>query len=283
MSDHVRFGLLGPLEAWSGDARLDLGPPKRRVLLARLLIEGGHPVSADRLCDDLWEGHPPAGAVSSIHSHISRLRTVLEPERTRRGQGTVLVSGPAGYTLNAPPDSRDVTRFEESVNRARGLLARGRLVDARRDVERGLSLWRGAALADAADHAFAAREISRLEDIRMAAGELDAAVLLQQGEHEKAALIAEELTARSPLREAAWALQMRALYLAGRPAEALRRYETIRTLLTEELGTVPGPELSDVHVAVLRQDTSALAPFLTQAAPAAAPGQQAGAARPLVG
>jgi DNA-binding SARP family transcriptional activator len=271
------------LEAWSGHVRLDLGPPKRRVLLARLLVEGGQPVSADRLCDDLWEGHPPSGAISSIHAHISRLRAVLEPERTRRGQGTVLTSGRAGYTLNAPPDSRDSVRFEEAVSTTRGLLARGRLVDARREIERGLSLWRGTALADAADYAFAAREISRLGEIRMAAGELDAAVLLQQGEHEKAALIADDLTTRSPLREAAWALLMRALYLAGRPGEALRRYETIRTLLAEELGAVPGPELSDVHLAVLRQDGAALAPHLSNAAPPASLGHPAGTVGPLVG
>jgi DNA-binding SARP family transcriptional activator len=283
LSDHVRFGLLGPLEAWSGNVRLNLGPPKRRVLLLRLLIENGHPVSADRLCDDLWEGHPPAGAVSSIHSHISRLRDVLESERALRGQGTVLVSGPAGYTLTAPSDTRDSTRFEEAVNRARGLLARGRLVNAHREVERGLSLWRGTPLADAADHAFASREIARLEEIRMAAGELKVAVLLQQGEPEKAVLIAEELATRAPLREAAWALLMRALYLAGRSAEALRSFETIRTLLAEELGAVPGPELSAVHLGVLRQDLPAPASFRSHAAPAAPLPQPAGAAGPLVG
>jgi DNA-binding SARP family transcriptional activator len=283
LSGHVTFGLLGPLEARSGNVRLDLGPRKRRVLLARLLVEGGHPVSADRLCDDLWEGHPPAGAVSSVHSHISRLRAVLEPARTRRGQRTVLVSGPAGYTLNAPPDARDSNRFEEAVNHSRGLLARGRLVDARREIECGLSLWRGAALADAADHAFAAREISRLEEIRMTACELNATVLLQQGEHDKAALIAEELTTWSPLREAAWALLMRALYLAGRPAVALRRYETIRALLADELGTIPGPELSSVHVAVLRQDLPALTPLRAQAAPTVLAASPVGTVRPLVG
>lgn len=292
MSDRVRFGLLGPLEAWSGEIRLDLGPPKRRVLLARLLVEDGHPVSADRLCDDLWEGHPPAGAVSSIHSHISRLRAVLEPDRTRRGQGTVLVSGPAGYTLNAPPETRDSTRFEESVNHARELLSQGRLEDARHEVESGLGLWQGAALADAANYAFAAREISRLEEIRLAAGELNATVLLQQREYDKAALIAEELTTRSPLREAAWALLMRALYLAGRPAEALRRYETIRTLLADELGAAPGPELSSVHVAVLRQDLPTPAPVRPAAAHASPgapatrpvrPARPSVIARPLVG
>ncbi|MDN3354823.1 BTAD domain-containing putative transcriptional regulator [Actinomadura sp. DC4] len=283
MSDHVRFGLLGPLEAWSGNVRLNLGPPKRRVLLLRLLVENGHPVSADRLCDDLWEGHPPAGAVSSIHSHISRLRDVLEPERALRGQGTVLVSGPAGYTLAAPPDTRDSNRFEEAVNRSRGLLARGRLVDAQSEVERGLSLWRGTPLTDAADHAFAAREIARLEEIRMAAGELKATVLLQQGEPEKAVLVAEDLATRAPLREAAWALLMRALYLAGRSAEALRSFETIRMLLSEELGAVPGPELSGVHMGVLRQDLPAPAYFRSHAAPAAPAPQPAGAAGPLVG
>jgi DNA-binding SARP family transcriptional activator len=283
LSDHaVRFGMLGPLEAWSGDVRLDLGPPKRRVLLARLLVEGGHPVSADRLCDDLWEGHPPAGAISSIHAHISRLRAVLEPRRARRGQGTVLVSGPTGYSLNAPPPTRDATRFEDAVHRTRDLLGRGRLVEARREIEHGLSLWRGDALADATHYAFAAREISRLEEIRMAAGELHATVLLQDGEQDKAALIAEELTTRSPLREAAWALLMRALYLAGRPAEALRHYEAIRALLAEELGAAPGPELSGVHLAVLRQDMSALAPFLPHASPVVSPARPAGG-RPLVG
>jgi DNA-binding SARP family transcriptional activator len=283
LSDHLRFALLGPLEVWSGEVRLDLGPPKRRVLLARLLIADSRPVSADRLGEDLWEGYPPAGALSSIHSHISRLRAVLEPDRTRRGENTVLLSGAAGYTLNAPPHTRDSARFEETVNRTRVLLTRGRLTEAQREVQRGLSLWRGTALADAANHAFAAREIARLEEIRMAAGELNATVLLQQGHPDKAALIAEELAARSPLREAAWALLLRALYLAGRPAEALRRYEAIRALLADELGTVPGPELSDVHVAILRQDLAALAPFPSRAVPAPLTERSPGTASPLVG
>ncbi|GAA0340912.1 AAA family ATPase [Actinoallomurus spadix] len=267
MTDHLKFVLLGPLEVWSGDTELDLGPPKRRVLLARLLIAGGRPVSVDRLREDLWEGRPPAGALSSIHAHISRLRAVLEPDRARRGDHTVLLSGPAGYTLDAPPHTRDSTRFEEAVNHARGLLTRGRLVEARRAVQRGLTLWRGTALADAAGYAFAEREIARLEEIRLVAEELHATVLLHEGRPDEAAVIAEELTARAPLREAAWALLMRALYLAGRPAEALQRFAAIRTLLAEELGAAPGPELSDVHVAVLRQDVAALALSRSHTAP----------------
>ena len=101
------------------------------------------------------------------------------------------------------------------------------------------------------------RATARLQEIRLAAGELNATVLLQQGEPAAAALIAEDLTTRSPLREAAWALLVRALYLAGRPAEALHRFETIRKLLAEELGA--GPALRRVGSLVDRLELTGLA------------------------
>lgn len=260
LDEALQFGLLGPIEARRGDAGLDLGPLKRRLLLARLLLEEGHPVPADRLCEDLWEGRPPTAALSSLRAHISRLRSVLEPQRRSRGQATVLVSGPTGYALNAPRGARDTTRFETAARSARELLADGRPQQAEREIDRALSMWRGGALADAADLAFAAREIRKLEETRLAAEELRATILFQQGKLQETVLATEDLTTRSPLREAAWALLMRALYLTGRPAEALHRFESVRRALAKELGIDPGPQLREIHLAVLRHDGDALAP-----------------------
>lgn len=97
----MRFGVLGPVEVQRAGIALDLGPRQRRLLLLRLLIENGRPVSQDTILRDLWPTDRPTGAGSSVRAHISRLRAVLDP--VLQGRSTLLVSGPAGYALKLPP------------------------------------------------------------------------------------------------------------------------------------------------------------------------------------
>ena len=47
---------------------------------------------------------------------------------------------------------------------------------------------------------------------------------------------------------------MLALYRSGRQAEALAAYRDARTALVEAIGVEPGPELRQLHEAILRQD-----------------------------
>ncbi|MBT2414734.1 AAA family ATPase [Streptomyces sp. ISL-12] len=256
----MEFRLLGALEARRDAEVLALGPPKRRALLLRLLLDNGHTVGVERLCDDLWNGRPPPSAVSSVHAHISRLRAVLEPGRGREERPALLRSVPTGYALCVPPDLLDSARFERSVRQAHALAADGRVGEARQEAERALGMWRGTPLLDARDHRFAQAETSRLEGLRLSAEELRTTLLLREGETLQAVTSAERLIARDPLREASWAVLMRALYCAGRPAEALRRYEEVRALLARDLGLDPGPTLRETQLAVLRHDTAALRP-----------------------
>ncbi|MGI5404615.1 BTAD domain-containing putative transcriptional regulator [Streptomyces sp. CA-135486] len=285
MLDHgLRFGLLGPLEAWQGAKALDLGPPKRRVLLARLLIEAGRPVSVEQLCRDLWPAdRRPSGAVSSVHAHISRLRTVLEPGRARNEPATLLVRRPAGYALEVPSDSLDSVVFEASLNRAREMLNSGRTANARQEIDRALKLWRGPALCDAADLAFAAPDIARLQAGRQLAEELRVTLLLEGGEAQAAVGLAEGLIVSAPLREASWALLMRALYATGRSAEALQQYERFRIALAEDLGVDPGPALRDLHLAILRHDSAELPTARPQGTAGAGCAEGKDSQLPLVG
>lgn len=254
----MRFGVLGPVEVLHGKVLLDLGPRQRRLLLVRLLIEDGRPVSQDTLCRDLWPTDRPTGAASSVRAHISRLRAVLDP--VRQGRSTMLVSGSAGYALKVPREARDTTLFEESVSRAREALRNRQLPAARQQIDVALGLWRGEALAEAGEHAFAIRERTRLDGALQDAKELQAAILVQQGETEPAIGVAEGLVLKAPLRETSWALLMRALYAAGRPVEALRQYERFRDMLATELGLDPSPQLRDLHTAILRHDVVVLGP-----------------------
>ncbi|MGW4102266.1 BTAD domain-containing putative transcriptional regulator [Streptomyces sp. NPDC004976] len=255
-SNGMWYSVLGPIEVLRDGCVLDLGPRQRRVILTRLLVEHGRPVSLAELCRALWPEDPPAAAVPSVRAHISRLRAALEPDR--QGKSSVLVSGAYGYALKISPQARDTSAFEQSVDRARGALRQQDLARARQEIDAALELWRGEALGEAAEHTFALREASRLNATRQDARELQTTILLQQGDVERAVHVAEHLTVTAPLREVSWGLLMRALYGAGRPVEALRQYERFRGMLSRELGLDPSPGLRKLHTAVLRHDTAVL-------------------------
>ncbi|MFF4168748.1 BTAD domain-containing putative transcriptional regulator [Streptomyces sp. NPDC001744] len=255
------FGLLGPLVVRRAGTALDPGRRKQRLLLVRLLLADGCAVAPGTLCEELWPGRAPAGAVASLHAHVSKVRAVLEPQHLRvRGTCEVLVTEPAGYALRVPPGSRDTVRFERAVDRAHRLLDQGRPEEVLREAGRALDMWRGAALADAADHLFAAHEVARLEELRQTAREIRTTALLLGGHVPGAVEAARELTAEDPLRETGWALLLRALYLAGRHPEALRCYADLRGRLAGELGLEPGPGLRALHDGILRHDLPPLAP-----------------------
>ena len=60
----MQFRVLGPVEVLDGDGPVDIGTPRQRALLARLLVDVNRVVPLDRIIDDLWEGEPPAAATA---------------------------------------------------------------------------------------------------------------------------------------------------------------------------------------------------------------------------
>ncbi|WP_237048456.1 ATP-binding protein [Lentzea guizhouensis] len=115
--------------------------------------------------------------------------------------------------------------------------------------------WRCGAAGDAGrgpagQRAFAAA--TRLDALRLTTAEdrFDAEIGLGHG----ADLVTEltDLVAAHPVREKLVAALMRALVAAGRNNEALVAYQRTREALADELGVDPSPELSELHVAVLR-------------------------------
>src|SRR5207245_1078047 len=95
---------------------------------------------------------------------------------------------------------------------------------------------------------------ARLDELRLTAycDRLDAELRL--GLYAEALPELEALASEHPMRENIAALLMRALYAAGRQADALATYERVRKTLADQLGVDPSAELSRVHVAVLRND-----------------------------
>jgi DNA-binding SARP family transcriptional activator len=79
--DHLEFRLLGSIDACVGGRSLEIGPRKRRYVLAALLLDLNRPVPVERLIDAVWEGDPPDSARMTVQGHVYRPRRVLTGAR----------------------------------------------------------------------------------------------------------------------------------------------------------------------------------------------------------
>jgi DNA-binding SARP family transcriptional activator len=238
----MEFRILGPLEVVEGGRPLPLGGERQRALLALLLTRANEVVSADRLIDELWGERPPKNAANALQYHISQLRKSLASD--------AIATRPPGYLIRAGTTELDLLRFERLVEEAE----RAAPETAARLLREALELWRGAPLADIAHEGFAQTEIVRLEELRLRAAELRLEADLALGRHAELVGELEALVREHPYRERLRAALMRALYGAGRQAEALEVYRRTRTLLAEELGLEPSPALQELEQAILRHD-----------------------------
>lgn len=262
----VEFRVLGPLEVAVEGAVLPVGGPRQRALLALLLLNANRTVSRERLVEGLWGESPPETAPNALQVAVHGLRKVLGADRIeRRGDG---------YVLHVHPGELDLERFEELVARARSQEPQA----ASKTFAEALGIWRGTALGDVGDAAFAAVEAARLAELRLAAVEGRIEADLASGAQEALVPELETLIAEHPYRERLRGQLMLALYRVGRQAEALEVYQDARRALVEELGIDPSPELQGLERAILRQD-----PALTPAPPARAGTRLPVPLTPLVG
>ena len=235
--------MLGPFEVRTDDGVLaDVPGARLRGLLIALALEPGHAVPKATLVDWIWGERPPSDAANALQRLVSRLRKAL-PEGLVEGQTD-------GYRLTVEPDAVDAVRFERLVGQARNDEDPQRV----RLLREALALWRGAALQGVGlqDSAAFDAAVTRLEGLRLTAMEdwFDAEISLGHG----AELVTEltDLVAAHPVRERLVAALMRALVATGRDTEALLVYQRTREALADALGVDPSPELSALHVALLR-------------------------------
>ena len=171
-----------------------LGGPKRRAVLAVLLLRANRPVRVDVLVQALWGDDAPPTGVKAVQVHISRLRNALRDP-------AILATTPAGYRLRVQPGELDRDRFETLAEEGRRQLTEGKPTKAAASLRKALEMWQGEALADLAFDPSISAEVALLEDQRLAA--LEARVEADLAAGRDAALVGElqRLVAAYPTRE----------------------------------------------------------------------------------
>ncbi|WP_369200641.1 BTAD domain-containing putative transcriptional regulator [Streptomyces sp. PU-14G] len=273
------YRVLGTTQVLREDGTaVPVGGARLRALLTALALAGGRPVRTGQLAAAVWaeDEDAPAEETAAVQALVGRVRRSL-------GRDAV-VSVEGGYRLAVTRDDVDLFRFERLATEGAEALADGDPVKAAALLDDALALCGGPALADLPDGGGPAavraadRELTARRDRVRAALALDQAETVLPG--------ARELAAGHPLDESLQALLLRALHGAGRTAEALASYETVRARLADRLGAGPGPELRALHATLLAADDPAppppaLSPASPPPTPPASPGHRPAAVRPV--
>jgi len=229
-----------------------VGGARSRAVLAMLLLNPNRLVSADRLTDELWPELGQERAAANLQVRLSELRRAFRSV----GESERLATRAPGYVLRVGADELDLLRFEQLAAAGREALAAGEAAGAVALLDQSLALWRGPALADLDNLGFASIEAGRLEEARLGVLESRVDAQLHDGRHREVLPELETLTTTYPLRERFWFHRMLALYRSGRQADALRAYRELRTILNDQVGIEPGPELQELQSRILRQEAA---------------------------
>nr|MDT0665201.1 AfsR/SARP family transcriptional regulator [Micromonospora sp. DSM 115978] len=203
------------------------------------------------LIDLIWADNVPASALNVIHKYVGALRRVLEPELPARKPGIHLHRRGNGYVFVAGPGTLDLVTFRELLKAAQAALVEQTREAALDHYVEALRLW----LGPAGDGVFRGSTpppiLAALDDefhvACVAAAEL--AVALRQPARVIPPL--RLAATMAPFHEPLHASLVTILGAAGRQAEALSTFHSVRDRLAEELGIDPGPELREAHLRVL--------------------------------
>ncbi|MFI2782767.1 AfsR/SARP family transcriptional regulator [Streptomyces sp. ALB3] len=240
---------------------MPLGGARQRTILALLLLTPGRVVPVDTMVDTVWNDNPPTTARTQVAICVAALRKIFKGAGI---PGDVIVTAHPGYVLRAQDHRCDSLEFSSLVRTAEQAAKEDRLPEAAHGYAQALGLWRGPAFAGVTGQVIE-DEAARLEEHRLNAYDDSTLVRLGLGQHQELIPELRAMVREYPLRERTRHHLMLAQYRSGRRADAMETYRDARSRFIDELGIEPGPDLRELHDAILRDDPS-LAPAALPAA-----------------
>ena len=213
--------ILGGVQAIASDGSLiDLPSATQRRLLAILALHSPRRLRSEWLADvlDISPG--------ALRTSVSRVRATVG--------SAMLETASTGYALVGDVDA---ARFCRAVADAADA------DDRVRALQFALDQWNGPALEEFLGEEWADGEIARLTEIH--AGTVDdlAESLIEARRPADAVALLEAQVAQFPYRDRPRGLLIRALASSGRQADALRTFQQYRSVLIDEFGTDPSPDV----------------------------------------
>ncbi len=242
---HCRF--LGAFQVSRGDSPTPVTVKGQRVrwLLAYLAVHAEGITSRARAIQDMWPGWEDSRARRALNQTIWQ---------TRRSLGREIIHSQGDTIRLSPEVTTDVSRFLH-LSQAQDIPTLRQAVD----------LYRGDFLPDC-DQDWALIERERLRARYIETLQRLVIAYRDRGEYEAALPWARELVRQEPLHETAHELLIHLYLSLGQPHKALQQYNTLATLLMEELGVSPSQSLRALQDRIrnaMENDTVRPAPLFT--------------------
>ena len=238
-ADTVTVRVLGPMTAERSGCPVDLGPVRRKAVLALIALCGDAGARMSGLTDLLWPDHSPASATDIVQAHVSRLRGLLAVEQGSSKSQQLIVWTGVSYRLQSGPrcllDSTEFLRLARAGDEA---AADGVVTLACEFYERALELWCGSAVADLD----CLQEHPLVVDLNRQRSDLVvryADTASMAGDHGRPLSQLRDACRNEPLSEVLHARLITALSSTGRRSEAVRVFEQLRHRLDQHLGIRP--------------------------------------------
>ncbi|WP_051450158.1 AfsR/SARP family transcriptional regulator [Actinospica robiniae] len=228
---------------------------KDAVFLAELLVHADSVVTSAHLAQELWPRRSPRDPANAVQVRASRLRALLRSAGGGRA-AEMLQTRYGGYRLDRSGATTDVGQYEDAVKLASASTAQCSPAAAVTAFDRARACWRGDPLPGVPVGECLSAEMVRVLELRLTAEEEWADAALRLGRPDVAVAALTPLLGLHPYRERLHELAIRALEQSGRKPEALVVYARLRALLREDLGTEPGTELRDLHIRLLRTEST---------------------------
>jgi predicted ATPase/DNA-binding SARP family transcriptional activator/Tfp pilus assembly protein PilF len=257
--------LLGRLRATQGGHVVTRFRARRTgSLLAYLAFYLDRPHPREVLIELLWPEAETHSGRSNLSRELTSLRRQLEPPGMPAG--AVVLADRDSVQLNPAACATDVKAFEAALQMA--ACARGGAERVLRLTE-AVDLYGGELLPGYFEDWILPERQRLAERFLHALAQLTAS-LERAHDYPGAIQWARRAVAADPLREEGHHALIRLLQAAGQPAAALRQYEELERLLSQELGAAPAPETRNL-VQEIRSQGPGIKGQSTPAAPAVSP------------
>ena len=206
------------------EAVIEVPSASQRRLLGLLAVHAPRRLRAEWLADVLGV------TTGALRTTVSRLRATI-------GSSTLSTTS-TGYSLEGEVDAIEFCSAVGNAHKATDKLS---------TLEQALELWTGPILEEFQGEEWARGETARITEIHAATVDDYVEELISAARATDAIAAAEGQIGRYPYRDRSRGLLIRALARAGRQADALRAFQTYRSLLVEEFGTDPSREVMQVE------------------------------------